>query len=170
MLYDRKGFTLMELVIGMCILGLIIALTAPMLISQYQSWREQAAAEQIASNMQDLASGAQQYLVQTGSMPTAISGEGTTLTAKGIISAPPNPPAGGGAYTVDATTYATTWGGTASVAITSAVANIGTCQQINNLYAGKAATATPATAVDATLNLQCFGDAGTYTALAQWYR
>lgn len=48
---DNKGFTLIELVIALVLLGLIIAITAPLLTLRYQELVAQSAAEQTVNQL-----------------------------------------------------------------------------------------------------------------------
>ena len=145
----NKGFTLMELVIGMCLLGFIIAMTAPLLVTQYKKWSDQADAEQIGNQMNNMAAAAAQMQIATGGNPGSIAALASTY-----IAAVPVPPSRlTGAYALSDTN---------KVSIsTPAAGDKSLCQKFNELYAGKASDAEPAEGPATTLNLQCTG-AGTF--------
>lgn len=88
-----KGFTLIELIISMSILGLVIALTLPFLVGRYQIWALDAAANQVVFNIRDLAESGSIYKIQKGISPTGVVG-GTpdTLQGAGLLRISPRPP------------------------------------------------------------------------------
>jgi general secretion pathway protein G len=71
----NKGFTLIEILIVVAIIGLIASMIAPNLIGQFQKSKEEIAKAQIET----LSAGAQSYLLDVGRLPANL-GELITST------------------------------------------------------------------------------------------
>lgn len=162
-LRNNKGFTLMELVVGMVILGLIIALTAPLLMNQYQGWAAQAGAEQVAGQMHDMQGAATNYQIATQNKATDIAGNNTTLVGSGYLQTTPVPPSSVQPYTWDMS-------GDPVYLVKTTTDSKTLCSKLNELYAGATAGDPPPAAVNASLNLQCFGAASPYNIQMRMYQ
>lgn len=147
---NNRGFTLIELVVAMVIFGLIIALTTPILIIQYQKWTAQAAAEQTVGQLNDIYSAAQLYAFTRGSQATDIVGTPTSLVDAGFLTSAPVPANNVSVFVWDAT-------GAPTVIVKTTTNSTEICSKINELYAGMNADETPDTTVNANKNIQCFG-------------
>ena len=160
-----KGFTLMELVIGMCLLGFLMALTVPLMVTRYVAWVDQSSAGLVADQMHDIAAASEKYLIENSKQPTSLG-----VLAPTCLSVLPVPPAHVGTYTWDSTSHV--WGAT-SVGVTASipVANATLCKQINILYAGAGVNAEPESSAKSSLNLQCWGDgSGAYTVTMRLFK
>jgi len=151
---NNKGFTLMELIIGMSVLGLLIAMTAPLLVTQWNNWRDSGAAATVHDQMQSVANGTNQYLISHhGSLPADIP----ALVTGHIISTAPNPPAAVTAYAFDSSTTPGT------VYITTTTDTAGICNYVNFKFGGAQDGDTPAATMDTNKNFQCVGSEGAFT-------
>ncbi len=151
---NNRGFTLMELVIGMCILGILIAITGPLLVTQWTNWRASGNAGTVHDQMQSIANGTNQYIIaHHGSTPADIP----ALVSAHMITTVPAPPLDVDAYAFDA---ATTPG---TVYVTSSTTVAAICNSINTQYNGAAAGSDPEATLNSNKNFQCVGSEGAYS-------
>ena len=95
-----EGFTLLELLVVLAILGLLAAIVAPRVISYLGSSRSKTAAIQV----KNIAASLELYRLDAGRYPTDQEG----LTA--LVKAPPGAPAWNGPYLSDKTALNDPWG------------------------------------------------------------
>lgn len=152
----------MELVVGMVILGLVIAITAPILMNQYRKWVVQSSAEQVADQMHNLQKASIDYQITYNTQANGITGDATTLVGSGELANIPIPPADVDPYSWDSAATPTIYAAT-----TTGVKDI--CSKLNELYAGSNTDADPLPAASATHNLQCYGAAAPYNIRMRMY-
>jgi len=169
----EAGFTMVEMLIVIALIGLIIAFLFSKLGNSFTSAATSQAATQIADDMRSINDATQKYSIEKASNATGFADLATASNGGGpfLAMTPVSPSTiGSPAYTWDSATNV--WGtvmADTSVKITIPAANIGVCQAINFQFAGAASagTAVPG-AVNAALDFQCFG-AGPYTAVKSIY-
>lgn len=162
-LRNRKGFTLLELLVALVIAGLLIAVGATAYNNIIGDSSPRAAALGVAKDMEEIFKMSHKNLADKTAEPTDL----TTLTTNGYLTAIPTPPAEASSanYAWDTTTYTGWAGGSADTVVKLTGVSLGACQKINEIFNGAAANAAPAVAVDTTKKLQCFGAGPTYTTL-----
>lgn len=97
---NERGFTLLELLVVLAILGLLAAIVGPQVIKYLGSSRSGTAQVQV----KNIASALQLFRLDAGRYPTA--GEGLNA----LVSAPPSDPEWNGPYLPDAKAITDPWG------------------------------------------------------------
>jgi len=165
---DQRGFTLMELLIGILILGLLIAAASTAYNKLIGDSSPRTAAEAIGKDMQEIFTTAQTSYAKNSAEITAL----TDLTNSGALITLPAPPTQAVTattpYVYDTSTY-TGWGSTAADSVVS-LTNVtkDTCSKIQEVFDGGVAGADPPASIDYTKQFQCFGT-GPYTAIQPIY-
>ena len=96
----ERGFTLLELLVVLAIMGLLAAIVGPQVIRYLGSSRSQTAGVQV----KNIAAALELYRVDAGGYPTAEQG----LSA--LVTAPPGTPAWNGPYLAQAAGLTDPWG------------------------------------------------------------
>lgn len=165
---DQRGFTLMELLICIVILGLLIAATATAYNKLIGDASPRTAAMAIAKDMKEVYQTSQKSYVDHSTEISAL----TDLTSGGYLMTLPTSPnqavTATTPYVFDNASY-TGWGSTAADSVVS-LTNVtkDTCSKIQEVFNAGAAGADPPAAIDYTKQFQCFG-AGPYTAVQPIY-
>lgn len=163
-LRNKKGFTLMELLVCMIIAGLLIAVSATAYNNIIGDSSPRAAALGVAKDMQEMFNMSQKAFADTTVEPANLA----ALVTAGYLTAIATPPAqaSSAAYTWDTTSY-NGWTNPANndTAVKLTGVSLGACQKINELFAGAAANVTPPAAINYSAKMQCFGAGPTYTAV-----
>lgn len=97
---DNAGFTLLELLVVLAILGLLAAIVGPQVIKYLGSSKTQTASIQV----KNIAASLQLFRLDTGRYPTTEEG----VTA--LVKSPPSMPAWNGPYLPDASAITDPWG------------------------------------------------------------
>ena len=164
-LRNQKGFTLVEMLIVLVLIGLAVALMVGIFGNPFANASVDSAAARVIDDLRSIEGAAQSYKAKEAATPTGISGTATCLVEKGYLKVSPTAPSPiSNAYNWT-TTGVTAFGSTGTdTVVTLAGINTDICKAINKAAYGDTTGTIPAS-VSGTKNIQCYGSADPYTAV-----
>lgn len=173
-----KGFTLVELLICLAVMGLLVALFGPRLVNASKGSSVNQAAVKIYDDMRVINDAADNYFNDKTAEADDIVADLVQATPDNYIKAEIDPPAqakestfaGTYEYALDNSTY-NAWKNAANNDTVLVLAGVTqeVCQKVNEKYAGYAEGAAIPAAVVATKDLHCFGGGPSYTVVKPIY-
>jgi prepilin-type N-terminal cleavage/methylation domain-containing protein len=165
---NQKGFTLVEMLIVLVLIGLAIALMVGIFGNPFATASIDSTASRVIDDLRSIEGAAQSYKAKEAATPTGISGAATCLVEKGYLKVKPTAPApipNTNEYTWT-TSGVTDFGGTAAAdtIVTLGGINDDICKAINKAAYGDTTGIIPP-AVSNTKNIQCYRTGGSNTAL-----
>lgn len=173
---NNRGFTLIEMIIVIVLVGGLMAILVPKIVNQFQTSATQNARNEIIDMMRSIDDGAQLNLTKYTTEISTLA----QLVSTGILRTDPVPPpeaqdsnyTGTYAYQIDTSSFTTQFGTAApdTVALLTGV-TYDVCVSINEKFGLTSGGAAPPTTVSAGKDPQCFGTGGTsgYTVLKVIY-